>query len=33
MQQRPGSQTSNTRILVGVSTKMYLGYRDSLNWL
>lgn len=33
MQQRPGSQTSNTRILVGVSTKMYLGYRDSLDWL
>lgn len=33
MQQNPGSQTSNTRILVGVSTKMYLGYRDSLDWL
>jgi len=33
MQQSPGSQTSNTRILVGVSTKMYLGYRDSLDWL
>ena len=33
MQQSPGSQTSATRILVGVSTKMYLGYRDSLDWL
>lgn len=33
MQQIPGSQTSSTRILVGVSTKMYLGYRDSLDWL
>ena len=33
MQQSPGSQTSGTRILVGVSTKMYLGYRDSLDWL
>lgn len=33
MQQSRGSQTSSTRILVGVSTKMYLGYRDSLNWL
>ena len=33
MQQSPGSQTSSTRILVGVSTKMYLGYRDSLDWL
>lgn len=33
MQQIPGSQSSNTRILVGVSTKMYLGYRDSLDWL
>ncbi|CAI3793485.1 triose-phosphate isomerase family protein [Pseudarthrobacter sp. MM222] len=33
MQQRPGSQTASTRILVGVSTKMYLGYRDSLDWL
>jgi triosephosphate isomerase len=33
MQQNPGSQTSATRILVGVSTKMYLGYRDSLDWL
>jgi triosephosphate isomerase len=33
MQQSPGSQTSSSRILVGVSTKMYLGYRDSLDWL
>ncbi|SKB49345.1 triosephosphate isomerase [Arthrobacter sp. 49Tsu3.1M3] len=33
MQQSPGSQTSSTSILVGVSTKMYLGYRDSLDWL
>jgi triosephosphate isomerase len=33
MQQSPGSQTPSTRILVGVSTKMYLGYRDSLDWL
>ncbi|WP_026539078.1 triose-phosphate isomerase family protein [Arthrobacter sp. 9MFCol3.1] len=33
MQQSPGSQTSSARILVGVSTKMYLGYRDSLDWL
>jgi triosephosphate isomerase len=33
MQQSRGSQTSSTRILVGVGTKMYLGYRDSLNWL
>ena len=33
MQQGRGNQTSSTRILVGVSTKMYLGYRDSLNWL
>jgi triosephosphate isomerase len=33
VQQIPGSQTSSTRILVGVSTKMYLGFRDSLDWL
>lgn len=33
MQQTPGSQTARPRILVGVSTKMYLGYRDSLDWL
>jgi L-erythrulose 1-phosphate isomerase len=33
MQQIPGSQSPSTRILVGVSTKMYLGYRDSLDWL
>ena len=33
MQQIPGSQTSTSQILVGVSTKMYLGYRDSLDWL
>ncbi|MET3920070.1 triose-phosphate isomerase family protein [Arthrobacter sp. UYEF20] len=33
MQQTPASQTPSTRILVGVSTKMYLGYRDSLDWL
>jgi L-erythrulose 1-phosphate isomerase len=33
MQQTPSSQTARLRILVGVSTKMYLGYRDSLDWL
>ena len=33
MQQTPSSQTARPRILVGVSTKMYLGYRDSLDWL
>ena len=33
MQQSPGSQTTSTSILVGVSTKMYLGYQDSLEWL
>ena len=33
MQQIPGSQSSSNPILVGVSTKMYLGYRDSLDWL
>ena len=33
MQHSPASQTSSTRILVGVSTKMYLGYGDSLDWL
>ncbi|WP_426976272.1 triose-phosphate isomerase family protein [Pseudarthrobacter sp. O4] len=33
MQQTPASHTPSTRILVGVSTKMYLGYRDSLDWL
>ncbi|MGO4806353.1 triose-phosphate isomerase [Arthrobacter sp. 2MCAF15] len=33
MQHSPDSQPSSTRVLVGVSTKMYLGYRDSLDWL
>jgi len=33
MQQTPGNQISRARLLVGVSTKMYLGYRDSLGWL
>jgi len=33
MQQSAGNQTSSDRILVGVSTKMYLGYRESLDWL
>lgn len=33
MQQSPASQTPSDQILVGVSTKMYLGYRDSLDWL
>ena len=33
MQQTPSSQIARPRILVGVSTKMYLGYRDSLDWL
>ena len=33
MQQSPASQISGPPILVGVSTKMYLGYRDSLDWL
>ena len=33
MQQTANSQTSRSRILVGVSTKMYLGYQDSLDWL
>ncbi|MCU1547385.1 MAG: triosephosphate isomerase [Arthrobacter sp.] len=33
MQQSSSRQTSGTQILVGVSTKMYLGYRDSLDWL
>ena len=33
MKQSPGSQTTGTPILVGVSSKMYLGYQDSLDWL
>ena len=33
MQPTPSNQASRTRILVGVSTKMYLGYQDSLAWL
>ena len=33
MQQSSGSQTFTNQILVGVSTKMYLGYGDSLDWL
>jgi triosephosphate isomerase len=33
MQQSPSSQTAGATLLVGVSTKMYLGYRDSLAWL
>ncbi|WP_427133579.1 triose-phosphate isomerase family protein [Pseudarthrobacter sp. S9] len=33
MQQTSRRQTASTPILVGVSTKMYLGYRDSLAWL
>jgi triosephosphate isomerase len=33
MQQSVGIPTSNDSILVGVSTKMYLGYRESLDWL
>ena len=33
MQQTPSSPSSAPGILVGVSTKMYLGYRDSLDWL
>ncbi len=33
MQPTPSNQASRTRILVGVSTKMYLGYQDSLDWL
>ncbi|MGZ4662886.1 MAG: triose-phosphate isomerase family protein [Arthrobacter sp.] len=33
MQQTSSRQTSRQSILVGVSTKMYLGYRDSLAWL
>ncbi len=33
MQPTPRNQASRTRILVGVSTKMYLGYQDSLAWL
>ncbi|MFF2245989.1 triose-phosphate isomerase family protein [Arthrobacter sp. NPDC058130] len=33
MQHSPNSQAPSTRILVGVSTKMYLGYRDSQDWL
>jgi L-erythrulose 1-phosphate isomerase len=33
MQQTPSSPSSVPGILVGVSTKMYLGYRDSLDWL
>ena len=33
MQQTSSRQTSRQSILVGVSTKMYLGYWDSLAWL
>lgn len=33
MQQYHPGQTASGNILVGVSTKMYLGYRDSLEWL
>ncbi len=33
MQQLHPGQTTNGAIMVGVSTKMYLGYRDSLDWL
>lgn len=33
MQQHHPGQTTSGSILVGVSTKMYLGYRDSLEWL
>ena len=33
MQQHHPGQTTSGSILVGVSTKMYLGYQDSLDWL
>ncbi|BCW69860.1 triose-phosphate isomerase family protein [Arthrobacter sp. NicSoilB8] len=33
MQHTPNSPATRPSILVGVSTKMYLGYRDSLDWL
>ncbi|MDN4642385.1 triose-phosphate isomerase family protein [Arthrobacter sp. PsM3] len=33
MQQHHPSQMTGGSILVGVSTKMYLGYQDSLDWL
>ncbi|MGZ4663418.1 MAG: triose-phosphate isomerase family protein [Arthrobacter sp.] len=33
MQQTPAGPASSGRILVGVSTKMYLGYQDSLDWM
>lgn len=33
MQQRSALQFTAGSILVGVSSKMYLGYRDSLDWL
>jgi len=33
MQRASNSQATNPVIYVGVSTKMYLGYRDSLDWL
>jgi triosephosphate isomerase len=33
MQQHQPDQTASGSILVGVSTKMYLGYRDSVDWL
>lgn len=33
MQQTSTASPFTSRILVGVSTKMYLGYRDSLDWL
>ncbi len=31
--QQPHPRTTNGTIMVGVSAKMYLGYRDSLDWL
>ena len=33
MQQHSPSQSTSGSILVGVSTKMYLGYQDSIDWL
>ena len=33
MQQHQPDQTASGSILVGVSTKMYLGYQDSVDWL
>ena len=33
MQQLHSSQITGDSIMVGVSTKMYLGYQDSLEWL